>query len=937
MRKIWLLFLVMAMTTAGFSQGFPMGGGGGRRGAGGQVPSIGHFYGKVVDSKTGKGMDGVSVQLIMTKFDPVKHAQKDTVIGGMITERKGDFSFENLPILGNFRLKITTVGYKTIEQKVAFDLKGLRGGGGAGAMTGGGGGGDNGDAQPNMSGAQQAINAIDKDLGNFKLSEDAQTLESATVTASKPLITMGVDRKIYNVEKDISAAGGSATDVMKNVPSVQVDIDGNVTLRNSPPTIFVDGRPTTLTLDQIPADAIQSVEIITNPGAKYDASGGTAGILNIVLKKNRKAGYNGNIRAGIDQRGKMNLGGDINVKQGKVNFFLAGNLNQRKSISTGDQSRYSLVPAPADSLREHDYNVNDGFFAFGRGGLDYFIDNRNTLSVSGNIVHGTFNPYINSDIYVDYLDSLYNGSPASSYTQRLSKTSAQFNNHGATLSFKHNFPKAGEEWTADASYSQGANDNLNLITSNIHAVQGGPITTVTEQQQVGNSNNKFFTGQTDYTLPLSEKSKFETGARVAIRNNNSVNNIDTLGSDGQFHTAGLLSSQYTYQDRVFAGYVTYGNVIKNFTYQLGLRGESSDYKGTQNYTAFDSATNHQSPAVGEFGNTFPISLFPSVFLTQKLGGDQDLSLNYTRRIDRPNFFQLFPFTDYSDSLNPSRGNPALVPQFTNSFELGYQKNFPGNNTLLLSTYYKSTTNLITRISVPGVNPVSKQPVYISTYINAKSSFVGGFEIIGRNTVSRWWDVTSNINIYTSKINTIDTGINAIPEIGEIWSWFGKINNSFKLLSKPNKALTLQLSGDYTSKTVLPPGGSASNGGGGGGRGFGGGVSGNANGYTKPSGGVDGALRFEFLKAKTASLTLSVSDIFRTRINDVYTQTFGYNQDVARRRDPQFFRLQFNWRFGKFDMALFKRKNMKGDMDNMQNIQQQGGGLGPGGGGPHSQN
>jgi len=936
MRKIWFLFLVMALSETGFSQGFPMGGagGGGRRGPGGQAPSIGHFYGKVLDAKTGKGMDGASVQLIQTKFDAATHAQKDTVVAGMITERKGDFSLENLPILGNFRLKITAIGYKTYEQKVAFDLKGLRGAGGA--INGGGAPAGNGDAQPNMAGATQAINAIDKDLGNIKLSEDAQTLESATVTASKPLITMGVDRKIYNVEKDISAAGGSATDVMKNVPSVQVDIDGNVTLRNSPPTIFVDGRPTTLTLDQIPADAIQSVEIITNPGAKYDASGGTAGILNIVLKKNRKAGYNGNVRAGVDQRGKVNLGGDINVKQGKVNFFLAGNFNQRKSISIGDQTRNSFLPPPTNDLKEHDYNVNDGYFAFGRGGFDYFIDNRNTLSIAGNIVHGTFSPYINSDIYVTYPDSLYNGATAQSYTQRLSNTDAHFNNHGASLSFKHNFPKAGEEWTADANYSQGANDNLNLITSNTHAVAGGPITSVYQQQQVGNSNNKYFTAQTDYTLPLGEKSKFEAGARVAIRNNNSVNNIDTLGSDGLFHTAGLLSSQYSYQDRVFAGYATYGNAIKNFTYLVGLRGESSDYKGTQNYTAFDSS-GHQLPAIGNFGNQFPISLFPSIFLTQKLGGDQDLSFNYTRRIDRPNFFQLFPFTDYSDSLNPSRGNPALVPQFTNSFELGYQKNFPGNNTLLLSTYYKSTTDLITRISVPGVNPVSKELVYVSTYINAKSSFVGGFEIIGRNTISRWWDITSNINIFTSKINTIDTGISAIPEIGEIWSWFGKINNSFKIMSKPNKALTLQLSGDYTSKTVLPPGGSASNGGGGMGRGFGGGVSGNANGYSKPSGGVDGALRFEFLKNKAAALTLSVSDIFRTRINDVYTQTAFYTQEVARRRDPQFFRLQFNWRFGKFDMALFKRKNMKGDMENMQNMQQQApGGAGPGGGGGGAQ-
>ena len=160
-------------------------------------------------------------------------------------------------------------------------------------------------------------------------------MESAVVTATKPLLTMGIDRKVYNVEKDISAVGGTGVDVMRNVPSLQVDIDGNVTLRNSTPTIFVDGRPTTLTLDQIPADAIQSVEIITNPGAKYDASGGTAGILNIVLKKNRKAGYNGSLRAGIDQRGRFNLGGDINVKQGKVNFFLSGNYGERKSISPG--------------------------------------------------------------------------------------------------------------------------------------------------------------------------------------------------------------------------------------------------------------------------------------------------------------------------------------------------------------------------------------------------------------------------------------------------------------------------------------------------------------------------------------------------------------------------------------------------------------------------
>ena len=926
MRKTWLLFLALLMSTMGFSQGPPMGGssgvapggGGGRRFGGGQPAAIGHFYGKVVDAKSGKGMDGASVQLVATR------GQKDTVIAGQISGRHGDFSLENLPLFGNFRLRITAIGYKTYEEKVAFDLKGLRGAGGpGGGASPGGGGNPNGDGQPG-SAAMQAINAIDKDLGNIKLTEDAQSLEQVTVTASKPLISMGVDRKIYNVEKDISAAGGSATDVMKNVPSVQVDIDGNVTLRNSPPTIFVDGRPTTLTLDQIPADAIQSVEIITNPGAKYDASGGTAGILNIVLKKNRKAGYNGNLRAGIDQRGKFNLGGDINVKQGKVNFFLSGNYNQRKSINTGITDRttniipYGPYQAYTSVLNQNDKNVNNGYFAFARGGFDFLVDNRNTISLSGNIVHGTFKPYINSDLYT-HNDSA-DGSGSAFYTNRYSTSNSQFNNHGAMLSFKHTFPKAGEEWTADVNYSQGSNDNYNLVQTQRHISldKNSNSLGLYQQQQTGNGDNKYFTAQTDYTLPIGEKGKFEAGGRIAIRNNTSVNEIDTI-LNGAFVKNQLLSSNYTFRDRVFAGYVTYANSFGNFNYQVGLRGESSDYKGTEHFTGID-ANDQQYPAIGNFTNSFPISLFPSVFLTQKLGDNQDLSFNYTRRIDRPNFFQLFPFTDYSDSLNLSRGNPALTPQFTNSLEAAYQKTFAGNNTFMASVYYKYTTDLITRYQEPGINPVTKLPVFINTYINAKSSFVGGLELIGRNSITKWWDLTSSVNFFTSHINTIDTGKNAIPTQPQSWSWFGKINNSFKVM----KGVTLQLSGDYTSKTVLPPGGSASNGGGGG-RGFGPNSSGNAQGYTKPTGGVDAAIRYEFLKNRTASLTLSVNDIFRTRVNDVYTTSPGITQDYARRRDPQFFRLQFNYRFGKFDMQLFKRKNMRGEQNSMEGMQGAGGG------------
>src|SRR6516164_8543252 len=191
MKRIWIF--VVFLTAAGFSSfaQFPSQGGNpsGRRGFGGQAPSIGHFYGKIVDAKTNKGLDGVSVQLVQSKFDTVTKKRKDTVIAGMITESKGNFSLENLPIFGNFRLKITAIGYKVMEQKVAFDIKFTPG-----------------------QDMQQALNNVDKDLGNIKLETSAETLGEVTVTASKPLMQLGIDRKIYNVEKDISVTGGSAID-----------------------------------------------------------------------------------------------------------------------------------------------------------------------------------------------------------------------------------------------------------------------------------------------------------------------------------------------------------------------------------------------------------------------------------------------------------------------------------------------------------------------------------------------------------------------------------------------------------------------------------------------------------------------------------------------------------------------------------------------------
>jgi outer membrane receptor protein involved in Fe transport len=887
MRHFIAAFVLLLIANIAFSQNF-----GGNRGGGPQMN--GRFYGKIIDSITDKPIDAASVQLVQNKYDSVSKKRKDVVISGMLTSPNGDFSLENVPVMGQYKLVISAIGFKNYQKMISLiDMKAIQ------SMRTNAGNQD-------MS---TLLGNLDKDLGNIKLIIDEKLLGNVTVNSSKPLVQLAIDRKIYNVEKDISVAGGTAIDVMKNVPSVSVDIDGNVTLRNSSPQIYVDGRPTTLTLDQIPADQISTVEVITNPSAKFDASGGTAGILNIVLKKNRKAGYSGNLRAGVDKRGKINLGGDINVKQGKINFFANANYGQRKSISNGTTYRSTFFKPPYTNLTQTDLNTNDGYFAFGRGGIDYLLDNRNTITISGLAVKGKFTPTTVSDIYVDTV--LSNGHNMS-YTNRFSNTSGDFRNLGTSLSYLHNFPKSGHQFSTDINYNKSKNNNSNVINNDIYAVVAGPKTSTYNQTQIGSGNNSQLTIQADYANPISQNAKIEAGARMSQRDVDSKSDLGVINPDGSVTFLPPLSSNYSYTDRVFAGYATFTNKIKeNFGYQIGLRMESSDYKGTV-HTSVKNPGGFVDTA-SSYHNNYPVSLFPSIFLSQKLKHDQELQLNYSRRINRPNFFQLFPFTDYSDSLNLSRGNPNLRPEFTNSFEVSYQKTFPKSNSLLVSVYYKHTTDLITRYQSQEVNPITDSLVFVNTYVNANSSFVGGLEIISKNKITKWWDITTNLNLYTSKINTDDP---AITTVGQLHSWFGKINNSFKLPSN----FTLQLSGDYNSKTVLSPGGSASSGGGMGGRGggFGPNVSGSAQGYSKPTYGVDAALKYDFLKNKMASLTLSVSDIFRTRVSDVYTQSFSFTQEAIRTRDAQFFRLNFAYRFGKFDVSLFKRKNQKADQENLQN-------------------
>ncbi|MEI6948383.1 outer membrane beta-barrel protein [Paraflavisolibacter sp. H34] len=841
------------------------------------APSIGRIYGKLVDS-AGKGIRDASIVVLQSRLDSATRKMKDVLLKGVTTQSNGDFNIEDLPIRGALKVKASATGYQALDQTVSFQPQRPAGG-----------------APTTGAPAAGAMPSFEKDLGKLTLKNDVQQLAGVVVTASSTRMRMDIDKKVFNVDQNIVSAGGTAVDVMKNVPSVNVDIDGNVTLRNASPQLYIDGRPTTLTLDQIPADAIESVEVITNPSAKYDASGGNAGILNIILKKNKKTGYNGNITAGVDKRGGVNGGGSFSLRQNKFNFTVNSFANQMRNRSTGSTDIRNLLTNPNMLVAQDSRTRNNGGFIFGRVGVDYFATNRTTISLGAVRVHGSFKP-------TDYLntDSSYENGPYISYSERNARNEREFNAYGFQGGMKYLFPKQGQELTADVNYFSGTNESNALYLTDIFAGKGGAQTGNIRQQILGNGTNSFLTLQTDYVTPLKGSAKLEAGARAQLRTQeNSQGNYFYNAATGQFEPKASASSNYSNTDNVYAAYLSFGNTIKNFGYKVGLRAESSDYQGELTDTK------------QTFTNKYPISLFPSIFLSQKLQDQQEVQLSYTRRINRPFFMQVIPFIDSTDQLNWSQGNAGLKPEFTNSLEASYAKTLKPGNTLLASVYYKYSTNLITRY-LDTLTDASGDKRPLSTYINANSSRSVGAELTSQNTLTKWWDMNANVNVYNSKINTDNiAGASQDP----MWSWFAKMNNNFKL----PRNFKAQLSGTYQSRTNLPV--NQNSGGQGGGGPFGGGAQSAAQGYIKSNYGVDAALSKSFLKNNAATVTFNVSDIFGTRRFDQYSQSAFFIQDRHRLNDVPMFRLNFSFRFGQMDMSLFKRKNTKGEAEGTQGAMQ----------------
>ena len=427
------------------------------------------------------------------------------------------------------------------------------------------------------------------------------------------------------------------------------------------------------------------------------------------------------------------------------------------------------------------------------------------------------------------------------------------------------------------------------------------------QRSVGEGNNKNYTTNIDYAREYKNGVKFETGIRYNTR--------DEFNSRDQFRNNIYLSSvstKYNYGENILAGYVNLNGKANKLSYQIGLRAENRSYTvDVQNHQGLDSL---------HFKKSFPISLFPSAFVTYKINDKQDIQLNYSKRINAPNFFQLQPFPDYTDPLNISVGNPNLNPQFTHSFELGYNNAYKKGANFLANAYYKYSTQLITNYIYKAINPISNDSAFYSSYINANTAITYGLELSNKTSITKWWDLNLSFNLFNSSIQATIPGQDVN---NNLTSWFSKMNNTFKL----PQGYSIQFSGQYQAKTILPPGGGGRGGGfggfgGGGGFGGFGGPQSTAQGYNLPYYDFDLAIKKDWtLKAgKTASLSFSVSDVFKTRVNKTYSESQYFIQNVTRIRDQQFFRLNFSYRFGKFDVNLLKRKNNKsedgGAMDQM---------------------
>ncbi len=787
-----------------------------------ELPLLGAVSGQVVDAKTNEPIPYVNI--IVSDND-------ENIISSGITSEDGKFNIDDLS-KGSFKVSIQFIGYKTHEQNISVEK-----------------------------------NKTKLNLGVIKLEEEATALDEVTIVAENTTIQQKVDRKVITIGKDL-AASGSASDLMVAIPSVSVDPqNGDISLRgNSNVRVMVDGKlsniPTAQLLKQIPSNAIKSIEIITNPSAKYSAEG-MSGLLNIVLHKNTMIGFNGTINAGFsyEKKPKFNSGLDLNYRNGKVNLYGSYSNNLSKNINQGYINRPSNNSSQSfkfeNGVENHLYKI----------GLDYYINDRHTLSVFTSQTQSK-----PEDLGTSVL--VYQNNASNNQTQIWNideKNAAQQYN----FDYKIDFNDEGDNIELEIDYNAYNRDNDVTFTF--------PVGSSSDYIDYNETDRKRTTINLDYVNRIGEQSKLELGVQA-----NLFNSLIQYASTGQsYNDQGNLEptpeTDFDYSRDIIALYGNFNKKINKWSYQIGLRIEDARVDASALVKKIPSNTLEQIPFINNY-----LEFYPSGFLTYAPTEKHSYQLNYSRRVDRPGIGQVNPIKEWSSPLISSYGNINLEPQFTNSVELNYTRNLK-KGSLTFGTFYRKISNEINRALYVDRTDVQSGRL-ILTHDNFDSTSAMGVEISSNYKPTKWWSLNGSFDMFSQELtgiteylnteienatlNDIVTDFDSVDNLG----WNFRVFNSFKV----NKKLTLTAFGFYRgqNKTLQFD--------------------------IKPMYFVNVGSRYSFAKNK-GTLSLNFNDV-------INTMKFGFDgakpfpQNGAFEWESRTIYLGLNYRFGDSKYRAKSRKN-----------------------------
>lgn len=679
--------------------------------------------GRIVDGETGKSLEYATVVLL--------RLSDSSVVTGTVSDSKGAFTLE--AGTGQYLLRVQFLGY----------------------------------APQFVEGIEVSAERPFFRVGQVSLATVTATLDEVEIRAEKSKMTFELDKKVFNVGQDLTTMGGTAADLLDNIPSVTVDIDGNVSLRGSEGVrILVNGKPSGLTganaLQQLQPNMIDRVEIITNPSARYEAEG-TAGIINIILKKEKQNGWNGSFDATLGTPANHNAAINLNHRREKLNFFGSLGFRYRDTPRTGIENRETYDAATDSwSYLDQDYaGQRGGYSGSLRLGADYSFNQYNILT--GSVLYRASEDFSNSDI--DYF--FYNSNRVLQQINR--RNNDEIENEYSfdyNLSFERTFARKGQKFTADLVYTSGGEtEDMDAVEQSFDASDVSLGKADLLQHILNDENENEWMLKADYVHPIGKDGKFEAGYRGSIRN------IDNAYAVDEFDDALLawftrtdISNDFVYDENIQSLYSSYGNKAGKFSYQMGLRAEISHIETKLVQTKSENDKRYTN-------------LFPSVFLNYEIATGNAVQVNYSRRIRRPRFHDLNPFFSYSNPLSFRSGNPNLNPEFTHSMELSYLK-YVEKGSLSSSVYYRHTTGVIQRITTltDSLSPEGER-ISLQRPENLATRDDMGVELSVNLEPAKWISLTANVNVFRGVINGDNLGF---AESTEFLGYTGSLNSRLKI-------------------------------------------------------------------------------------------------------------------------------------------------------------